>query len=166
MRTSARRWALVLVLASGCAAPPPPVTQPVAEARAPPPPSPLDGCQANLSGLWRHSEDDGFRYRAHDDGGVLVLLSERTASDGGVQSSEVVLVRSEGNFVGAVGAARVHGDAGCAALFPAEVVSCADGGLVVATVDRLRVDGSCRPLEPVAPPRLHRLLRVDPDAGL
>jgi hypothetical protein len=166
VRTSARRLALVLVLATGCALPPPSVTPPTAEVRAPPVPGPLDGCQANLSGLWRHSLDDGFRYRAHDDGGVLVLLAERTARDGGVQSSEVVLVRSSGNFVGAVGAARLRGDAGCAALFPAEVVSCADAGLVVATVDRLRVDGNCRPLEPVAPPRLHRLVRVSPDAGL
>jgi len=81
-------------------------------------------------------------------------------------SSEVVLVRSPGNFVGAVGVARLQGDAGCAALFPAEIVSCPDGGLLVSTVDALRVDGRCRALEqPKAAPRLHRLIRVAPDAG-
>jgi len=157
--------AVLLLLALGCAAPPAPPAPVQAEATAATVPSPLDGCQANLSGLWRHSEDDGFRYRAQDDGGVLVLLVQRTLPDGGTQSSEVVLVRSPGNFVGAVGAPRLEGDGGCAALFPAEVVSCSDAGLVVATVDRLRVDGSCRPLEPRPAPRRHRLLRISPDAG-
>jgi hypothetical protein len=115
--------------------------------------------------LWRHTEDDGFRYLARDDGGVLLLEAVRTATDGGSSSSQVVLVRSPGNFVGAVGLAHVQGDAGCAVLFPAEVVSCADGGLVVATVDRLRVDGQCRTLEQPTARRLHRLVRVAPDGG-
>lgn len=160
-----RPFTLALLLALGCAAPPVPTLPPNGEVHAPAQPNPLDACQEDLSGLWRHSEDDGFRYLARDDGGVLVLLAQRTASDGGLQSSEVVLVRSPGNFVGAVGVARIHGDGGCAALFPAEVVSCADAGLVVSTIDQLRVDGSCRPLEPAAIPRLHRLVRVTPDAG-
>jgi hypothetical protein len=127
--------------------------------------SPPDACRADLSGLWRHSEDDGFRYLARDDGGVLSLTAVRTAKDGGSASSEVVLVRSPGNFIGVVGMARLTGDAGCAVLFPAEVVSCADGGLVVATVDRLRVDVQCRTLEQPTVRRLHRLVRVAPDAG-
>jgi hypothetical protein len=96
---------------------------------------------------------------------VLVLKAVRTMPDGGSQVSQVVLVRSPGNFVGVVGVGRVQGDAGCAALFPAEVVSCADAGLVVATVDRLRVDGQCRPVGEPAARRLHHLVRVAPDAG-
>ncbi len=160
-----RSFALALLLLSGCAGPPAPTRPPEVALRAPVPPSPLDACQGDLSGVWRHSEDDGFRYLARDDGGVLTLLAQRTTRDGGAQSSEVVLVRTPGNFVGAVGVARPLGDAGCAALFPAEVVSCEDGGLVVATVDRLRVDARCRPLEPGAVPRLHRLVRVTADAG-
>jgi hypothetical protein len=159
-----RPFALVL-LVFGCAAPPPPAPAPAVEVRSPEP-SPLDACRGDFSGLWRHSEDDGFRYLARDDGGVLILDAQRRLGDGGVQSSQVVLVRSVGNFVGAVGVARLRGDAGCAALFPAEVVACADGGLVVATIDRLRVDASCRALEQQpGGRRLHRLVRVTPDAG-
>ncbi len=126
----------------------------------------MDACRQDFSGLWRHSEDDGFLYLAEDDGGVLLLKTLRRAKDGGPpSSSEVVLVRSPGSFVGAVGVARPLGDGGCAALFPAEVVSCADAGLVVATVDKLRVDSQCRPVGEPAEPRLHRLVRVAPDGG-
>jgi hypothetical protein len=96
---------------------------------------------------------------------VLLLKALRRAQDGGLNSSEVVLVRSPGSFVGAVGMARSQGDGGCAALFPAEVVSCADAGLVVATVDKLRVDSQCRPVGEPAERRLHRLVRVAPDGG-
>jgi hypothetical protein len=161
-----RPLTLALLLAFGCAAPLAPPPAPPADVRASPEASPLDACQGDLSGLWRHSKDDGFRYLARDDGGVLILDAQRTLGDGGVESSQVVLVRSVGNFVGAIGVARFLGDAGCAALFPAEVVSCADAGLVVATVDRLRVDGSCRALEQQpGVRRLHRLVHVTPDAG-
>ncbi len=157
-----RPWVLLLLWACGCAAPPAPPPEP--PARPAPPPSPLAGCPADLSGVWRHSEDDSFRYLARDDGGVLLLEVHHVAADGGTEASQLVLVRSPGSFVGAVGVARFNGDAGCAALFPAEVVSCADAGLVVYTVQRLRVDGACRPVEPGVH-RLHRLVRVPPDAG-
>jgi hypothetical protein len=160
-----RPLVLASLVASGCAVRPPPAppaeTPPRVEAAS----SPLDGCGADLSGLWRHSEDDGFRYLGRDDGGVLVLEALRTERDAGTQSSEVVLVRSPGRFLGAVGLAHLGADAGCAALFPVEVVSCADAGLVLATVDRLRVDAQCKPLEQPAVRRLHRLVRVAPDAG-
>ena len=160
-----RSLLLALLLASGCAGRPPPSPSGETVLHPEPPPGPLETCRQDFSGLWRHSEDDGFLYLAQDDGGVLTLKALRTAKDGGSQSSEVVLVRSPGNFVGAVGLARLQGDAGCAALFPAEVVSCADAGLVVATVDKLRVDGQCRPVGAPAERRLHRLVRVAPDGG-
>jgi hypothetical protein len=133
--------------------------------RTEPPPALLDACATNLSGLWRHSDDDSFRYLARDDGGVLILESVRTGRDGGSHSSEVVLVRTPGHFVGAVGVARVRADAGCAALFPVEVVSCADAGLWVSTVDRERVDAECRLLGQPASRHVHHLVRVAPDAG-
>ncbi len=132
--------------------------------RPPAPVSPLEECQRDLSGLWRHSEDDRFRYLARDDGGVLILDVQVAREDGGSDVSQLVLVRSSGSFVGAVGLARRFADAGCAALFAAEVVSCADAGLVLSSVERLRVDGACRPLEPGVL-RLHRLVRVTADAG-
>ncbi len=118
----------------------------------------------DLSGVWRHSEDDRFRYLARDDGGVVILEVQHAWADGGTETSQLVLVRSPGSFVGAVGVGRLQGDAGCVALFAAEVVSCADAGLVVSTVERMRVDGACRPVEPGVH-RLHRLVRVPADAG-
>ena len=160
-----RPFLLTLLVALGCAVrpPAPPFTEGTSQPKAPA--GPLDACRQDFSGLWRHSEDDGFMYIARDDGGVLLLQAVRTSKDGGSQTSEVVLVRSAGSFVGAVGVARLHGDGGCAALFPAEVVSCADAGLLLATVDRLRVDAQCRPVGDPPEQRLHRLVRVAPDAG-
>jgi hypothetical protein len=160
-----RTLLLALLLASGCAGQPAPSPLGETALHPEPPPGPLDACRQDFSGLWRHSEDDGFLYLAQDDGGVLTLKALRTGKDGGSQASNVVLVRSPGNFVGVVGLANLQSDAGCAALFPAEVVSCADAGLVVATVDKLRVDGQCRPVGAPAERRLHRLLRVVSDAG-
>jgi hypothetical protein len=160
-----RPFALLLLSAVGCATPPPAAAREVAPATAKPSPDAGDACQGDFSGLWRHSEDDGFRYLAHDDGGTLLLDVRRAAEDGGVVSSEVVLVRSGESFVGAVGLARAEVDGGCVVLFPVQVVSCADGGLVVATVDRLRVDETCRAVEPTPARRLHRLVRVPGDGG-
>jgi hypothetical protein len=153
---------LLLPLALACAAPPP-APEPLPPQA--PAPDPLGACRGDLSGLWRPAADDGFRYQATDDGGVLVLEARRDPGDGGVtNSATLVLQRSLGGFVGAVGAPRLSADGGCVALFPAEVVSCADEGLVVATVDRMRVDGACRPVAP-GERTLHRLVRVVSDAG-
>ena len=157
-------WAATRALAllvCACAAPPAPAPEP--PARPASAPSPTDACPSDLSGLWRHGEDDSFRYLARDDGGVLTLQVTHT-TDAGAQQSELVLVRAPGSFLGAVGLARMLPDGGCAALFPAEIVSCADGGLVVSTVERLRVDGAWRPVEPGVY-HLHRLVRVTADAG-
>jgi hypothetical protein len=96
---------------------------------------------------------------------MLVLEARRDRGDGGAASvASLFLQRTAGGFVGAVGTARPSADGGCVALFPAEVVSCADGGLVVATVERLRVDAACRPVTPGAR-RLHQLVRVGSDGG-
>jgi len=160
---------LPLTLLLGCAAPAPASEGPGVLSPAPLPrpdsgPAAEDECAADLSGLWRHAEDDGFRYRARDDGGTLVVVILRTDA-GAVPSASLVLQRSTGGFVGAVALARPGTDGGCVALFPAEVVSCADAGLVVATVPRLRVDGACRPLDETTARVRHLLVRVAPDAG-
>jgi hypothetical protein len=153
---------LLLALALACAAPAP---TPAPIVLTPPAPTPHDACRDDLSGLWRQAGEDGFRYQATDDGGVLLLEARRDPGDGGaVSSASLFLQRSLGGFVGAVGAPRLSADGGCVALFPAEVVSCADGGLVLATVDRMRVDAACRPVAPGAR-TLHRLERVVSDAG-
>lgn len=160
---------LPLSLLIACAAPVP-ASEPPALLSPAPPPGPdsgaaaEDACAADLSGLWRHAVDDGFRYRARDDGGTLVVAILRTDA-GAAPSASLVLQRSPGGFVGAVALARPGVDGGCVALFPAEVVSCADAGLEVATVPRLRVDGACRPLDEMQARVRHRLVRVAPDAG-
>src|SRR5277367_3315652 len=74
---SVRTLLLALLLASGCAGRPPPSPAGEAALHLEPPPGPLDACRQDLSGLWRHSEDDGFLYLAQDDGGVLTLKALR-----------------------------------------------------------------------------------------
>ena len=50
----------------------------------------------------------------------------------------------------------------CDALIPVEVADCSDGGLTLRTVDRMRVDGRCAPVD-AAPGerRTHLLVRLD-----
>jgi hypothetical protein len=147
-----------LALVAGCASPPPPEPTPG--------PSRLDECQRDLSGTWWHAEDEGFRYQARDDGGVLELELQRLTGDGGVETrAELVLHRSPAGFVGAVSVPRPSADGGCVARFAAEVVSCADAGLVVSTVARLRVNAACQPVGNPAGTSLQRLVRLAPDAG-
>ncbi|MEW5742938.1 MAG: hypothetical protein AB1938_28745 [Myxococcota bacterium] len=73
------RWVVLGLAVCGCqraALPPPP---------APPPPPAVavpEGCLADLSGDWVHEEDDSFRYRGEDDGGVLTLTVTRVEAPG------------------------------------------------------------------------------------
>ncbi len=157
-----------LLLLAACAAPPAPPA-PLAPATAPPTlpapaPSPLEGCPKDFTGLWRHSQDDGYRYLARDDGGVVVLDVRHAVADGGFETAQLVLVRSPSSFLGAVAVAHMHADAGCVAFFPVEVVQCADGGVVLSTVERLRVDADCRAVAPGVYHQ-HRLVRVTQDGG-
>ena len=158
-----RRAAPWLVVLVACAPPPPP----------PPPPSlPLalpPGCAADLGGPWVLDGDPTWRYQGTDDGGTLVLGVERRWPDGGTppgpSSTQVVLRRTPKGFAGETRAPR-GGPTGplCDALLPVEVTDCTDGGLTLRTVDRMRVDGRCAPVD-AAPGerRTHLLLR--PDGG-
>jgi hypothetical protein len=157
-----RAWlALGLV---GCAAPPPPAPVPVVPVAGLPP-----GCARDLGGPWVLGTDPTWRYNGSDDGGTLVLAVERRWPDGGTprgpSSTQVVLRRSPTGFAGETRAPRgsPFGPL-CDALIPVEVTDCSDGGLSLRTVDRLRVDGRCAPVD-AAPgePRTHVLLR--PDGG-
>jgi len=152
---------LVALAAASGAASGPPAERPASPQRRGLP----DGCSADLSGLWRHAEDDRYLYRAQDDGGTLTVAILR-ADAGPAPAAALVLQRSSGGFVGAVAVARPSADGGCVAFFPAEVVSCADGGLDVSTVPRLRLDPACRPSEAVPPPVVHRLVRLPGDGGV
>jgi hypothetical protein len=155
--------ACALVL--GCAAPSTP--RPPETLTPPVPP----GCLADLGGPWVLVTDPSWSYRGTDDGGTLILAVERHWPDGGTppgpSSAQVVLRRSASGFAGETRAPRM-GSAGpaCEASIPVEVTSCADGGLILRTVDRLRVDGRCAPVD-AAPSdrRTHVLGRPEADAG-
>jgi len=150
----------------------------VVVACAPAPPSPPQegptlalppGCAQDLGGRWILSGDPTWRYQGTDDGGTLVLAVERRWPDGGTppgpSSTQVVLRRTAAGFAGETRAPR-GGPTGplCDALIPVEVADCSDGGLILRTVDRMRVDGRCAPVDPAPGERRTHLL-VRPDGG-
>jgi hypothetical protein len=55
---------------------------------------------------------------------------------------------------------------GCEASLPVELTGCPDGGLLLKSVERIRVDGQCTPVD-ASPPetRSYLLVREMPDAG-
>jgi hypothetical protein len=155
---------LLLLGCLGCAASPPPA--PATSALAVP-----AGCEQDLAGTWRLSTDPSWTYRASDDGGTVVLAVERHWADGGTpagtSSAQVVLRRAAAGFVGETRAPRTGpGGPSCEASLPVEVAGCPDGGLLLRTVDRLRVDQRCAPVD-AAPSerRVHLLVREKTDGG-
>jgi len=158
-------WLGVALLLVACPAPPPP--QPVVSAaRALP-----DGCQDDFAGRWVLASDPSWSYRASDDGGTVVLDVERRWADGGTpqraSSARVVLRRTPAGLVGETRAPRMGPSGpGCEAILPVELTGCPDGGLLLRTVERVRVDGQCTPVD-ASPPetRTFLLVRAAPDAG-
>jgi len=155
-----------LVLLGSCAASP---TTPPAEAmvsrRVP------EGCGDDFAGRWVLASDPSWSYRAADDGGTVVLDVERRWADGGTpdraSSARVVLRRTPGGLTGETRAPRMGAAGpGCEASLPVELVGCPDGGLLLRTVDRMRVDNRCAPVD-ASPPgtRSYLLVRELPDAG-
>ena len=155
--------ALFLILA--CAAPPPPPPEPPV-ARALP-----EGCGDDFSGRWMLAGDSSWSYRSTDDGGTVVLDVERRWADAGTSrrtsSARVVLRRTPTGLRGETRAPRM-GASGpeCEASLPVELTGCPDGGLLLRTVERMRVDGQCTPVD-ASPPetRTYFLVRAPRDAG-
>ena len=149
-------------------------------------------CEALQGGTWRHAIDSRFRYEASDDGGALALWvfftpaldegrpARRFSRDGGLAwlvpaldagvgggespidggrppIAQLVLRRTPMGFVGVVNA----DDAGACA-FPARIVTCEPGALVLETIARQPRDCS---LARDAGWTSHRLLRAGFDAG-
>jgi hypothetical protein len=154
-----------LALVAACAAPPPP-----------PPATPVarslpEGCGDDFAGRWVLASDPSWSYRASDDGGTVVLDVERRWADGGTpertSSARVVLRRTPTGLTGETRAPRMGPSGpGCEASLPVELTGCPDGGLLLKTVERVRVDGQCAPVD-AAPPemRTYLLVRAAPDAG-
>ena len=154
-----------LALLLACAAPP-----------APPPTTPLtralpEGCQDDFAGRWVLASDPSWSYRASDDGGTVVLDVERRWADAGTtertSSARVVLRRTPTGLSGETRAPRMGPTGpGCEANLPVELTGCPDGGLLLKSVERVRVDGQCAPVD-AAPPetRTYLLVRGPPDGG-
>jgi hypothetical protein len=158
-------WWGVFALLSACASPafPP---QPTPTARALP-----EGCQDDFAGRWVLASDPSWAYRATDDGGTVVLDVERHWGDAGTperaSSARVVLRRTPGGLTGETRAPRMGPSGpGCEASLPVELTGCPDGGLLLRTVERMRVDAQCAPVD-ASPPgtRTYLLVRAAPDAG-
>jgi len=101
----------------------------------------------------------------------VVLEVERRWADGGTpertSSARVVLRRTPTGLVGETRAPRMGpAGPGCEASLPVELTGCPDGGLLLKTVERVRVDGQCTPVD-AAPPemRTHLLVRSASDGG-
>ncbi len=183
-----RSWWL-LVLFSCVRAPPTPVPS---SAPPPPPVVIPRECADLQGGTWRHASDSRFRYEASDDGGSLALSvffkpavdggrpARRFSRDGGLAwlvpaidagvgggeepidgepppIAQLVLRRTPMGFVGVVSA----DDAGACA-FPARIMTCEPGALVLETIARQPRDCS---LARDAGWTSHRLLKAGFDAG-
>jgi hypothetical protein len=163
-RGSLLSWGGLALLVACAAPPPPPPATPVARALP-------EGCQDQFGGQWVLASDPSWSYRASDDGGTVVLDVERRWADAGTaartSSARVVLRRTPTGLTGETRAPRMGPSGpGCEASLPVELAGCPDGGLLLRTVERMRVDGQCAPVD-AAPPemRTYLLLRSPSDAG-
>ncbi|HEY1417721.1 MAG TPA: hypothetical protein VGF41_07430 [Myxococcaceae bacterium] len=154
-----------LGLLAACAAPPPlPPETPVSRSLP-------EGCRNEFGGRWVLASDPSWSYRASDDGGTVVLDVERRWADGGTpgraSSARVVLYRTATGLAGETRAPRMGPTGpGCEASLPVELTGCPDGGLLLKSVERMRVDGQCAPVD-ASPPetRTYLLFREATDAG-
>jgi len=148
-----------------CAAPPAP--PPATSVERPLP----EGCTGDFAGRWILASDPSWSYRATDDGGTVVLDVERRWADGGTpertSSARVVLRRTPGGLTGETRAPRMGTTGpGCQASLPVELTGCPDGGLLLRTVERMRVDEQCAAVDPSPPEtRTYLLVRSAVDAG-
>lgn len=162
-------WRLALcalALVASCVRPQPaPKSAPV----GPPPPPPLripEGCLESQGGDWVHAEHPEFQYHGEDDGGTLELALQRV---GAVDAGAIVtlLHRTASGFHGATAHSFVSaGNTACSLEFPAEVVGCTDGGLLLRSATSVSIDDQCHHSSLVSPPlEMHRLTRPTLPSG-
>jgi hypothetical protein len=158
------RTAPLLAVAAllGCAAPPP--APPATSGGLP------EGCGDDFEGRWVLASDPSWSYRSTDDGGTVVFEVERRWADGGTSatgsSAKVVLRRGPGGLTGETRVPRMGSSGpGCEASLPVELSGCPDGGLLLRTVARMRVDGHCAAVDAAPPERRTYLLVPAPVDG-
>jgi hypothetical protein len=137
------------------------------------------GCEAIVSGEYRHEDDPSYRYKAQDDGTELILHPYRLAEDGTTddmssKAKEMVLElhRTPEGFVGVFRMTEVTGDADggvrCQALFSARVTACTPTKLTLQVEQEYAMDQACKRVDTggvdIAE---HVLLKIptSPDAG-
>jgi hypothetical protein len=145
--TAVRHWgpAWIILMAASCGPKSGSTTVPRPPGVQVPP-----GCEADQSGVYRHAEDPSFHYLGRDDGGSLVLQLERPQEDGGPPAARalapiVALQRTPHGFSGATQTQAFVGTRPCEVAFPAQVIACSDGGLVLRAAARASLDESCKP---------------------
>jgi len=155
----------VLALLGACTSPPAPPPETATGWRLP------EGCPEDLTGRWVLASDPSWSYRASDDGGTVVLDVERRWADAGTperaSSARVMLRRTPTGLAGETRAPRMGTTGpGCEASLPVELMGCPDGGLLLRTVERIRVDGQCVAVD-ASPPetRTYLLVRSAVDGG-
>jgi hypothetical protein len=130
------------------------------------------GCEANLSGEYRHQDDPSYRYRAADDGRQLTLHPYRVSEDGTAgevsphaQDMVLELNRTPDGFMGVFRMTEMAGpaDAGvrCQALFSAKVLACAPSKLTLQVEQEYAMDQYCKRVDTGGPDLAeHILLKV------
>jgi hypothetical protein len=120
------------------------------------------GCEALISGEYRHEDEPSYRYRAQDDGSLLTLHPYRLAEDGTpgetspkAQDMVLELRRAPEGFVGVFRMTEMTGDADggvrCQALFAAKVLACSPTKLTLQIEQEYAMDQACKRVDTGAP---------------
>jgi hypothetical protein len=128
-----------------------PAPSPTAAAKPVIPP----GCDALITGEYRHEDDPSYRYKAQDDGSLLILRPYRVNEDGTpgelsptAQDMVLELRRTSDGFVGVFRMTELTGDADggvrCQALFSAKVLTCTPNKLTLQVEQEYAMDQACK----------------------
>ena len=132
------------------------------------------GCEALISGEYRHEDDPSYRYKAQDDGSLLILHPYRIAEDGTVgepfpkaQDMVLELRREPEGFVGVFRMTELAGvaDGGvrCQALFSAKVLACTPSRLTLQIEQEYAMDQACKRVDTGgADVAQHVLVKISP----
>ena len=113
------------------------------------------GCERDLSGLYRYEGEPTWEYNVSDDGGTLVAVVQRTTPDGGLAAPEsfdggarvtLNLQRTADGFHGQTRAPHFTPLGRlCDVSFLTRVEACGDGGLTISSAETAAIDEQCQP---------------------